>query len=322
VTGAFNGTLRPVNWGSSCAAWNDGDGKWPACVSESPPDWCTDAWCYIDTDACSVKHHPQPSIYGTDGDELAWSYDACNKDFGGNTWVGFPSPPPPAPPPGTAGCPCVDTSSLFTGYIRPRHWGDSCVAWDSVSGTSPDLTTAWGGVCFPALNNLTSAPNNLTSAVPDWCSDEWCYVDPTTCDVGSYPSALGTVQAAGLAWSYKTCNASFTGNSWVGDCECTGVTGVFNGTERPTNWGASCAAWNDGDGKWPQCVSETPPDWCTTKWCYVDTDACAVKHHLQPSIYGKPGSGNLTWSYDACDKNFAGNTYVGFPSPPPPAPPA
>jgi len=255
-----------------------------------------------------VMHHLQPSIYGKPGSgDLRWSYDACDKNFAGNTYVGFPSPPPPAPPitSGSDGCLCVDTSALFTGYIRPRNWGSSCVAWDN----EPFSAKLWGGACVGANP-------------PDWCADAYCYVDPKTCNVGSYQSDIGAVQAAGLEWSYKTCDASFKGNSWVGDCECTGVTGVFNGTERPTNWGASCAAWNDGDGKWAQCVSETPPDWCTTKWCYVDTDACAVMHHLQPSIYGKPGSGNLTWSYDACDKNFAGNTYVGFPAPPPPAPPA
>ena len=149
-----------------------------------------------------------------------------------------------AAPASTSGCPCVDTSALFTGHIRPRNWGSSCVAWDK----EPFSAKLWGGACAEANP-------------PDWCADAYCYVDPKTCNVGSYQSDIGAVQAAGLEWSYKTCNASFTGNSWVGDCECTGVTGVFNGTERPTNWGASCAAWNDGDGKWPDCVSETPPDW-------------------------------------------------------------
>ena len=48
---------------------------------------------------------------------LHWSYEACDSNFGGNSWVGMP----PSPPAAASACPCIDTSHLFSGLIRPRR---------------------------------------------------------------------------------------------------------------------------------------------------------------------------------------------------------
>ena len=159
--------------------------------------------------------------------------------------MGFPAPPPPLPPPNAAGCPCVDTSYLFSGKIRPRNWGDSCKAWDNAA------------LGFTDFNNGDCTGDG----VPDWCEDQWCYVDPNHCDLPSFESSVAKVKAAGLHFSYKTCDASFTGNAYVGHCQCVGHTGAFDGTMRPVNWGGVCEAWNVQDSKWPACVSADPPDW-------------------------------------------------------------
>ena len=62
---------------------------------------CATPWCYVNpaqcTDVPAVAIKEQPDIYGTDGDHLHWSYVACDRNFGGNSWVGMPSPPPHPP---------------------------------------------------------------------------------------------------------------------------------------------------------------------------------------------------------------------------------
>ena len=45
---------------------------------------------------------------------------------------------------------------------------------------------------------------------PSWCADSWCYVDETTCDKPTSKSVF----FPGLAYSYFTCGASNTFDSW------------------------------------------------------------------------------------------------------------
>ena len=96
----------------------------------------------------------------------------------------------------------------------------------------------------------------MSANPPDWCADQWCYVDPDKClNAAVYPALSGVAQVADLSWSYKSCDDTFAGNAWVGYCECTGrptyggvgATLVFNGTSvggeglaRPVAFGSSC----------------------------------------------------------------------------------
>ena len=150
-------------------------------------------------------------------------------------------------------CPCVDTTHLFTGQIRPSGWGGgTCQAWDN--GNAAGVTDFNDGAC-------------TGDGVPDWCEDQWCYVDPNNCNLPSFQSGIANVRAEGLQFSYKACNEAFTGNTYVGHCQCVGHTGAFDGTKRPVNFGATCGAWNKQDAFWapprsdPGCTSANPPDW-------------------------------------------------------------
>ena len=83
---------------------------------------CTTPWCYVESTVCDVKHHAQPTIYDGDGFNLHWSYEACDSNFGGNTWVGFPSPPPAvAAPPDTPSNMCVPSSTAREGDLTGTH---------------------------------------------------------------------------------------------------------------------------------------------------------------------------------------------------------
>ena len=151
-------------------------------------------------------------------------------------------------------CPCVDTSHLFTGQIRPSGWGGgTCQAWDN--GNAAGVTDFNDGAC-------------TGDGVPDWCEDQWCYVDPNNCDVPSFQSGIANVRAEGLQFSYKACDEAFTGNAYVGNCQCLGSTRAFTGNGiRPVNFAATCGAWNKQDAFWappksdPGCTSPNPPDW-------------------------------------------------------------
>jgi len=234
---------------------------------------------------------------------------------------------------GVTGCPCVSTTALFNGKVRPEGWGDTCSTWDLIEDY-------YNGTCFEK------------SPHPDWCSDSWCYVDPANCDQPNYPSKLGVPPAEGMHWSYKTCDVSgFTGNSWVVNCECTSASAVYTGgsgnvlggrfngknaSDRPVTWGSYCAAWNKGDGVvWPSCDTSwpnTPADWCDDAWCYVLKSEC-TDQVIQNSTVIALDSLGIGWTYTGCYPNgkylngfvtgatFLGNTWVGLPTPPPPSPP-
>jgi len=223
----------------------------------------------------------------------------------GDLASGAPSMPPP---PAVTTCPCIgSTSSFFNGTVRPAGWGATCAAWNEDSQGLGYVT----GSC-----SVTDPP--------DWCADMWCYVDSSCTGAATYESNVAVAK-----WSYKACDAEFAGNTYVGFCECTGVMPDIFGPsgivpQRPYGWGASCAAWNEnaqvGLGhttSW--CNVSSPPDWCVDDWCYVVESKCSPMEPKSTSF----GAGAYPWSYATCDKNFGGNTYVGFPpgTPAPPSPP-
>lgn len=88
-----------------------------------------------------------------------------------------------------AQCPCLSAPAGYTGlgtilgeaYNYGSDYGmDACSAHDT--GLPPLCQDPPGGQ-------------------PQWCAEEWCYVDPSACDVASSPSVL----FAGLAYSYAAC---------------------------------------------------------------------------------------------------------------------
>ena len=181
---------------------------------------------------------------------LYFSYQACNSWFAGNSWVGL--------------CECTGNEgasdgSSYRGDIGGQNLGlegvRGCKSWD---GLEPYCQT--GG----------------SSAGSDWCSDDWCYVDPTRCDKPVYKSSYFPNHESDLYFSYSGCNQSFTGNTWVGvnseptwdGCACIDNGGAAAGSTYNASIGNLCLAW---DGQESYCLtggSSAGSDWCADDWCY------------------------------------------------------
>ena len=114
-----------------------------------------------------------------------------------------PIPPsPPSPPSVPVACPCIDVYppgttadstalnvSIFGElYAYPPTYGLGCGAHDA--GTRPYCATTLGGTLSPLDN-------------PRWCSDLWCYVDPSDCNVDSANYTVGASYQTGVVLSYS-----------------------------------------------------------------------------------------------------------------------
>lgn len=74
--------------------------------------------------------------------------------------------------------------------------------------------------------------------------------------------------------------------------------------QYPVEAGASCDAWDVG--RHPACKDDSAPDWCKTKWCYVDPCLCDLATPLQSSELGVEYHGSAaSWSYDTCNSSYS-----------------
>jgi len=198
-----------------------------------------------------------------------------------------------------AACPCTGNGGVSDGSTYPVSIGNTCDAWDNMGSYCTDASSASYG--------------------SDWCTDDWCYVDPDNCDEPVYKSSY--FPGVTLYFSYKSCDPTFAGNTWVGFCECTGNEGASDGSTYPLNIGRSCAAWDHMGSYCQTGGSSFGSDWCDDPWCYVDPAKC-VGYATHASSYFT--GVDLHFSYSRCDAAFGGNSWVGMPPtapPPPPLPP-
>jgi len=181
--------------------------------------------------------------------------------------------------------------------LYPTDLGSSCLAWDEGK--------------FPGMCN-TSTPEDWCSQ--PWCYVDFgnCVVETGPYESSYYTN--GAFRGNSLYYSYVTCEGTNTYDSlkkqssksewpWskrkktteteavpdmygLSECQCIGIegiegnlTGVVNGTEvtdlYPADVGSSCTAWDEG--KYPgSCDTNSPEDWCSQPWCYVDQTNCVV----------------------------------------------
>eukprot|EP00971_Amphidinium_carterae_P196616 3901958-Amphidinium_carterae.1 len=98
---------------------------------------------------------------------------------------------------GSTACPCADPFSdasllsqvgsgdclqTVSGVCLPLDYGSACSEWDAA--TEPCL-----GI-----------------DVPPWCTSQWCYVDPDTCERPHVASTLWNLSEP-VAFSYETCGS-------------------------------------------------------------------------------------------------------------------
>lgn len=250
VTGRLNVTvsgstlLLPGDLGGHCEAWDNQ--KHPLCKEGGTgPDWCSQPWCFVDPCRCSIPTLPKISSYlsnasfrgrtvyysyATCGGKDSWTTNNsavacqnlkteadCNKSSTKCTWAkGFCggkeimsncTDEPNEIVWGQKGCRCVgiggrggslDLVVDGKGIQYPGDTGSSCAAWDS--GPHPKCA-----------GNSTDRPK--------WCENQWCYVDPCSCDLGTPPKIAtytvgGMFQGRRLYYSYSTCNSTDT---WTSD---------------------------------------------------------------------------------------------------------
>lgn len=87
-----------------------------------------------------------------------------------------------AQPVGDAQCPCVVADGIW--LIR----GARCNAWDDGIDSA----------CNTAVDDIEGKP--------EWCSKQWCYVDPCNCQSPMQSTTVGTsFQGQPAFWSYVTC---------------------------------------------------------------------------------------------------------------------
>lgn len=209
------------------------------------------------------------------------------------------------------GCECIGNNGVSDGTTYNKDIGNSCKPWDGMES-----------YCM-AYEYDTLADGEAN----DWCPDDWCYVDPMTCSEPVYKSSYFSeeeLQAAGLPYlyfSYKACDSCFSGNGWVGYCECTGNQGASDGSTYSVNMGGAnigleeVRGCNDWDGQESYCQDyayETTQDcgandWCPDHWCYVDPTKCDKPTYASSYFDGH----DLHFSYSSCNPDFTGNSWVG-----------
>ena len=83
--------------------------------------------------------------------------------------------------------------------------------YEFVPGRGHLYATVYGtGSCRAHDATLTPYCDVVANALPEWCSDSWCYVDPANC---AFPAA-GSSYFPTLHYSYRTCGDTNTFNSF------------------------------------------------------------------------------------------------------------
>jgi len=69
----------PADTGATCEKWEEDNH--PDCQVDDPPDWCSQAWCYVDPCSCKLEISPKTSSYLPDsyyqGKPVYFSYATC-----------------------------------------------------------------------------------------------------------------------------------------------------------------------------------------------------------------------------------------------------
>jgi len=315
-------------YGYGCQAF---DQYKDACAS-NPADWCADKWCVVDPNNCVFK--AREVTYTTASDHS--SYETCDTNFQGNSWVGTVACKDKPNSHCTAADNTAMTGNPLCPCVLPAKAQTAAAGEPSYVNGAPrqkDLHPyAYGyGIMAHNLGKPECQTFLADGEKNDWCKDEWCIVDPNNCAMKIRPVEY-TVDR-GDYFSYETANPNFDGNSWTGTMKCldfvnshctAGVNTAMAGnpdcpcvlpakmqtaaTGKPayvTNspYGYGCQAFDQFKH---DCSGANPADWCADQWCVVDPNKCVFKARELTYTVANDHS-----SYETCDANFKGNSWVG-----------
>lgn len=215
--------VYPADAGGRCEPWEEA--SHPDCADGHGPDWCHQAWCYVDPCDCNLDVPSKPSLYmeGSkyQGRPLHYSYATCGatdtftseeakKQLKDNKATC--AKPVDEKEYGKDGCHCIgideqDGKTMVKAGDKtmpyPADVGASCSAWDE--HRHPDCT----------------GPE-----APSWCKEKWCYVDPCTCGLKTPPQESvylpeSTFQGRPIYYSYTACGSTDHFTETQGSTACT-----------------------------------------------------------------------------------------------------
>ena len=117
---------------------------------------------------------------------------------------------------GSPDCPCLTSAqrTAVTGWSRAK--------FENADGTTK-VTLAGIDYSYPAdygtdgcaAHDAGRDPYCSKADPPDWCAEQWCYIDAASC---SYPVLSSSYfPGADLKYSYRTCGSQNSFDSWFGD---------------------------------------------------------------------------------------------------------
>jgi len=270
VTLSSRTLLYPADVGSRCETWDEG--LHPDCKEGSLPDWCTQAWCYVDPTSCdggsvppeTSAYQPEASFLGM---PLYYSYATCrgSDSFTATEHKGA----------------CVNQKSESDCTAQPKcAWAGSpgkCLGKNLVQRTEIDASVMGHETCrcigvanssgllvmdFSYGNKRVAGiyPSDVGSYCNTWdlhsnpqcistgglepsfpCSNRWCLVDPCTCGLVSHwdGNPIGaTYHGMLLHFSYATCGDQEDQYDNIDDC-------IHHKTESGCSALSKCA-WTGG----------------------------------------------------------------------------
>lgn len=206
----------------------------------SQENWCTSPWCYIDPCNCDANDATATGYFPEQ--DLTYSYVTCNSidiskykespDETDSKWNAVTDRPAQCTR-AFAQCACVTSidvpkASCPTGlnWISPQKevakgefsWMRQCLI-ATIGSTAFGYPTNYGigcGVhaepgsseCWDSVNGVALPKTEAAS----WCYNEWCYVDPCTCNANDV-AASTYFPGYSLAYSNKACAQPWYGSS-------------------------------------------------------------------------------------------------------------
>jgi len=121
-----------------------------------------------------------------------------------------PPPSPPLPPPSQPlDCPCLTAYPAGVSLVSDEL---QVVELQVVVGGVSLAYNGTYGLHACGRHDSGLEPSCNSTGYPDWCEQEWCYVDNATCNTEYSPSAY--VEGVTLHYSYRACGFSNEFESW------------------------------------------------------------------------------------------------------------
>mmetsp|Transcript_29272 Transcript_29272/g.53955 ORF Transcript_29272/g.53955 Transcript_29272/m.53955 type:complete len:520 (+) Transcript_29272:85-1644(+) len=238
-----------------------------------------------------------------------------------------------SPSMGKDSCRCIGSDGLAGTYnftidgknvLYPQNAGSSCQAWEKEAvelcrkDDAPDwCTSKWCYIDPCKCSQHVPARKSALNATLQGKQLYWSYA---TCggadDVAEDNSELLESRPAFCLADASEVRPdapvkivrSDEASAGSDGCQCIGLDNagevsltVDNETvQYPAAFGTSCQAWDQG--RYPgDCKKADPPDWCRSKWCYVDPCNCDLAVPPKKSITNFTFRGKTAfWSYATC----------------------